>query len=243
MRLARVFDQMDTGFSRRDMPFADRVEAGEELAGYLRRYAGRSDVIVLGLPRGGVPVAAVVAGALDAPLDVFTVRKLGVPGYHEVAMGAIASGGARVLNHQLIAELGLREADLNAVVAKEERELARRERVYRHGRPPLRVANRVVILVDDGLATGSTMRAAVQAIRALAPARVVVAVPVASAEACELLKHFADDVICARVPRRFYSVGRWYVDFSETSDAEVSRLVQSAETVGGGDASHGSAYR
>lgn len=233
---------MDTGFSRQDMPFADRVEAGEELAGYLRRYAGRSDVIVLGLPRGGVPVAAVVAGALDAPLDVFTVRKLGVPGYPEVAMGAIASGGARVLNHQLIAELGLTEADLNAVVANEERELARRERVYRHGRPPLRVANRVVILVDDGLATGSTMRAAVQAIRALAPARVVVAVPVASAEACEQLKQFANDVICARVPRRFYAVGRWYVDFSETSDAEVSRLVQSAEAVGGG-VRHGSPRR
>ena len=233
---------MDTGFSRQDMPFADRVEAGEELAGYLRRYAGRSDVIVLGLPRGGVPVAAVVAGALDAPLDVFTVRKLGVPGYPEVAMGAIASGGARVLNHQLIAELGLPEADLNAVVANEERELARRERVYRHGRPPLRVANRVVILVDDGLATGSTMRAAVQAIRALAPARVVVAVPVASAEACEQLKQFANDVICARVPRRFYAVGRWYVDFSETSDAEVSRLVQSAEAVGGG-VRHGSPRR
>ena len=234
---------MDTGLSRLDMPFADRVEAGEELAGYLRRYAGRSDVIVLGLPRGGVPVAAVVAGALDAPLDVFTVRKLGVPGQHELAMGAIATGGARVLNHQLIAELGLRQADLDAVIAKEERELARRERVYRHRRPPLRVANRVVILVDDGLATGSTMRAAVQAIRALAPARVVVAVPVASAEAREQLQRFADDVVCARVPRRFYAVGRWYADFSETSDAEVSRLVQSAEAAEGGDARHGSPPR
>lgn len=234
MRLARVLNQMDTSSSRQDMPFADRVDAGEKLAGRLRRYAGRSDVIVLGLPRGGVPVAAVVAGALGAPLDVFTVRKLGVPGHHEVAMGAIASGGARVLNHQLIAELGLREADLNAVVAREEQELARRERVYRHGRPPLQVADRVVILVDDGLATGSTMRAAVQAIRALGPARVVVAVPVASAEVCAQLRQFADDVICARVPRRFYAVGQWYVDFSETSDAEVSRLLQPMNALGGG---------
>lgn len=233
---------MDTSLSRQEMPFADRVEAGEELAGHLRRYAGRADVIVLGLPRGGVPVAAVVAGALDAPLDVFTVRKLGVPGHHELAMGAIASGGARILHHQLIAELGVRGAELNDVIAKEERELARRERVYRHGRPPLRVANRVVILVDDGLATGSTMRAAVRAIRALGPARVVVAVPVASAEACEQLKQHADDVICARVPRRFYAVGRWYVDFSETSDAEVSRLLQSTEVVGS-DARHGSPRR
>lgn len=231
---------MDTGFSRQEVPFADRVEAGEELAGRLRRYAGRSDVIVLGLPRGGVPVAAVVAGALDAPLDVFTVRKLGVPGHPELAMGAIASGGARVLNHRLIAELGVRAADLNAVIANEEQELARRERVYRHGRAPLSVADRVVVLVDDGLATGSTMRAAVQAVRALKPSRVVVAVPVASAEACEQLAQVADDVICARVPRRFYAVGRWYVDFSETSDAEVSRLLQSAEAAGGGDADHGS---
>lgn len=224
---------MDTSLSRQVEPFADRVEAGTELAGRLRQYAGRSDVIVLGLPRGGVPVAAVVAGALGAPLDVFTVRKLGVPGHRELAMGAIASGGAQVLNHQLIAELGVRGAELGDVIAKEERELERRERVYRHGLPPLQVANRVVILVDDGLATGSTMRAAVQAIRALAPARVVVAVPVASAEACEQLKQFADDVICARVPPRFYAVGLWYEDFSETSDAEVSRLLHPAHRVGG----------
>ena len=224
---------MDTSLSRQDAPFANRVEAGEELAGRLRQYAGRSDVIVLGLPRGGVPVAAVVAGALGAPLDVFTVRKLGVPGHRELAMGAIASGGARVLNHELIAELGVRAAELSDVIATEERELERRERVYRHGRPALQVAHRVVILVDDGLATGSTMRAAVQAVRALAPARVVVAVPVASAEACEQLKQFADDVVCARVPGRFRAVGLWYEDFSETSDAEVSRLLQTTDRVGG----------
>jgi predicted phosphoribosyltransferase len=223
---------MDTSF-RPQVPFADRVEAGQELAGRLRRYAGRSDVIVLGLPRGGVPVAAVVAGALDAPLDVFTVRKLGVPGHRELAMGAIASGGARVLNHQLIAEIGVTDAQVSAVVAEEEQELARRERAFRHGRLPLVVADRVVILVDDGLATGSTMRAAVQAIRALGPAQVVVAVPVASTEACEQLKHLADDVICARVPRRFRAVGQWYVDFSETSDAEVSRLLQPVAVLNG----------
>jgi putative phosphoribosyl transferase len=216
------------------VPFADRAEAGEELAGHLRRYAGRADVIVLGLPRGGVPVAAAVAGALDAPLDVFTVRKLGVPGHRELAMGAIASGGARVLDHQLIAEIGVNSAQLAAVVAEEEQELARRERLFRRGRPPLAVANRVIILVDDGLATGATMRAAVRAIRALGPARVVVAVPVGSAQACEQLATVADEVACVRIPQHFYAVGQWYRDFSETSDAEVSRLLHERDAVPAG---------
>jgi predicted phosphoribosyltransferase len=178
-------------------------------------------------------VAAVVAGALDAPLDVFTVRKLGVPGHRELAMGAIASGGARVVDHQLMAEVGVTAGQLEAVVAAEEQELARRERLFRGGRPPLRVADRVAILVDDGLATGSTMRAAVRAIRALGPARVVVAVPVGSAQACEQLAKVADEVVCVRIPRPFHAVGQWYRDFSETSDAEVSRLLQARNAVAG----------
>lgn len=206
-------------------PFPDRVGAGAELARHLRQYAGRSDVIVLGLPRGGMPVAAVVAGALGAPLDVFTVRKLGVPGYRELAMGAIASGGARVLDCALIADLHITDAAIGAVVAEEERELARREQLYRAGRPSLSVTGLTAILVDDGLATGSTMRVAVEAIRGLGPLRVVVAVPVGSAEACHKLEEVADEVICARIPRQFTAVGRWYRDFSETTDAEVTALL------------------
>jgi predicted phosphoribosyltransferase len=211
-----------------NLPFADRIEAGKELAGYLQRYAGRADVIVLGLPRGGVPVAAVIAGALRAPLDVFTVRKLGVPGYRELAMGAIASGGARVLDQRLIADLHVPESAVAQVIKEEERELARREQVFRAGRPPLNVAGLIVILVDDGLATGSTMRAAVQAIRDLGPSQVVVAVPVGSDDACRKLEQVADEVICARVPEHFTAVGRWYRDFSETSDSEVSALLRPA---------------
>jgi predicted phosphoribosyltransferase len=223
---------METRRDRQNLPFADRVEAGRELAGYLQRYAGRSDTIVLGLPRGGVPVAAVIAGALGAPLDVFTVRKLGVPGHRELAMGAIASGGARVLDHRLIADFELTEAAVGRVIADEERELARRERVFRAGRAPLNVSGLTVILVDDGLATGSTMMAAVQAIRDLGPSKVVVAVPVGSAEACRKLEQSADEVICARIPARFGAVGRWYVDFSETSDREVSALLRPVAAAG-----------
>ena len=214
-------------FDARELPFADRLEAGRELASRLERYAGRLDVIVLALPRGGVPVAAAVAATLGAPLDVFTVRKIGVPGHRELGMGAIATGGCRVLNHGLIAELGISDRAVGAVVAEEERELARREQMYRGARPPLNVKDRIAILVDDGLATGSTMRAAVHALRDLAPARIVVAVPVGSMEACRGLEQVADDVVCARVPRHFIAVGRWYVDFSETSDAEVTELLES----------------
>jgi predicted phosphoribosyltransferase len=219
---------MQTRPDVQNLPFADRIEAGKELAGYLQRYAGRADVIVLGLPRGGVPVAAVIAGALRAPLDVFTVRKLGVPGYRELAMGAIASGGARVLDQRLIADLHVPESAVAQVIKEEERELARREQVFRAGRPPLNVAGLIVILVDDGLATGSTMRAAVQAIRDLGPSQVVVAVPVGSDDACRKLEQVADEVICARVPEHFTAVGRWYRDFSETSDSEVSALLRPA---------------
>jgi len=225
---------MGREFGRQEALFANRVEAGEALAALLRRYAGRSDVIVLGLPRGGVPVAAIVAGKLRAPLDVFTVRKLGVPGHRELAMGAIASGGARVLDHSLIAELDLPHAAVERVIAEEERELARRERVFREGRGPLHVAGRIAILVDDGLATGSTMRAAVQAIHELRPSRVVVAVPVGSGEACRKLEQVADEVVCARIPRRFLAVGLWYEDFSETSDAEVTMLLRAGAATAAG---------
>ena len=214
-------------FDVRELPFSDRLEAGKELASRLQRYAARVDVIVLGLPRGGVPVAAVVAASLGAPLDVFTVRKIGMPGHRELGVGAVASGGCRVLNHALIAELGISDSAVGAVIAEEERELARRESIYRRGRPPLNVDGRVVILVDDGLATGSTMRAAVHALRDLDPSRIVVAVPVGSMEACRDLESVADEVVCARVPRNFIAVGRWYVDFSETSDAEVTGLLES----------------
>lgn len=206
--------------------YDDRRAAGERLIPYLRQYAGRSDVVVLGLPRGGVPVAAVVATALGAPLDVFTVRKLGVPGHRELAIGAIATGGARVLDDQLIAELGLQEEAIGRVIAEEERELARREQVFRGGRGPLNVAGRIAILVDDGLATGSTMRAAVEAINDLGPSRVVVAVPVGAIDACRRLEQVADNVICPLIPRRFLAVGQWYRDFSDTSDAEVTALLQ-----------------
>ena len=214
--------------SRDLLPFDDRREAGEELAGLLQQYAGRSDVIVLGLPRGGVPVAAVVAGALGAPLDVFIVRKLGVPGHRELAMGAIASGGARVLDHALIEQLDITAREIAEVAADEEQELARRESLYRHGLEPLTVTGRVAVLVDDGLATGSTMRVAVQAVRNLGPLSVVVAVPVGSEQACRRLEQIADRVICARVPLDFRAVGEWYLDFSETSDADVRRELEAA---------------
>jgi putative phosphoribosyl transferase len=208
--------------------FRDRVEAGDVLAGRLGHYAGRSDVLVLALPRGGVPVAARVAQALGAPLDVFVVRKLGVPGHEELAMGAIASGGVQVVNEQVVGRLGLSEADLRRVAEAEERELARRERSYREGRAPPDLAGRVVILVDDGLATGSTMRAAVAAARRLGPARVVVAVPTAPASTCERLRSEADEVICATTPRPFRAVGYSYRSFPQTSDEEVRAVLRQA---------------
>lgn len=217
---------MDTSFSPSEIPYADRAEAGEELARHLRRYAGRAGVIVLGLARGGVPVAATVASALGLPLDVFVVRKLGVPGQRELAMGAIAGGGARVLNYDLIDRLAIAPLMVATVIGEEEQELARRERLYRRDRPPLRLSAQTVILVDDGLATGSTMLSAVKAVRKLGAARVVVAVPVGSLEACRHLEQFADEVICARMPRNLLAVGMWYLDFTQTTDDEVRRLLQ-----------------
>jgi predicted phosphoribosyltransferase len=205
--------------------FRDRHEAGRLLAQRLRAYANRPDVVVLALPRGGVPVAAEVARALGVPLDVFLVRKLGLPGQEEFAMGAVATGGIRVLNTPLVRGLGLPETVIHAVAAKEEQELARRERLYRGDRPPPDVRGRTVILVDDGLATGATMLAAIKALRQQQPARIVVAVPIAAPETCEMLKTEVEEVVCAATPEPFYSVGLWYEDFSQTTDDEVKALL------------------
>src|SRR3979411_19427 len=210
--------------------FRDRREAGRLLAEKLAAYANRPDVLVLALPRGGVPVAYEVARALGAPLDVFVVRKLGVPGYEELAMGAVATGGVRVLNDQLVNRLGIPDDMIDTVAAREKQELARRERLYRGPRPPADVQGRTVILVDDGLATGATMHAAIQALRQQHPARIVVAVPTASPETCEGMKRIADDVICAMTPEPFNAVGRWYRDFSQTTDEEVGALLARRST-------------
>ena len=213
------------------MLFRDRHDAGRQLAARLTHFEDRPDVLVLALPRGGVPVGYEVADALRAPLDVFLVRKLGVPGQEELAMGAIASGGIRVLNDSVVRLLGLSEADIAPVEADERRELDRREREYRAGRPPLDVAGKVVILVDDGLATGSSMRAAVRALHSMDPARIVVAVPVGARETCEELELEADEAVCAREPEPFHAVGVWYENFSQTSDEEVRDLLaRGAET-------------
>lgn len=208
--------------------FRDRTEAGRLLAERLTAYANRPDVLVLALPRGGVPVAYEVARALGAPLDVFLVRKLGVPGYEELAMGAVATGGVRVLNDQIVAGLRIPDHVIEAVAASEQQELARRERLYRDDRPPPDVRHRTVILVDDGLATGATMQAAIKALRALQPVRIVVAVPTGSPETCEQLKAQADDVICAITPEPFHAVGLWYEDFTQTTDEEVRDLLARA---------------
>jgi predicted phosphoribosyltransferase len=208
--------------------FRDRQDAGRALAVALARFANRADVLVLALPRGGVPVGFEVAQALHLPLDVFIVRKLGVPGHEEYAMGAIAAGGVRVLNDNVVQMLDIRDADIEAIVDAEQRELERRERLYREGRPPPDVRGRSVILVDDGLATGSTMLAAVRALRALQPARTIVAVPTAAAETCHELRRETDEVICLSTPEPFRAVGLWYADFSQTSDDEVRDLLQRA---------------
>ena len=207
--------------------FHDRREAGRILAQRLvTNYAGRSDLLVLALPRGGVPVGYEVATALSAPLDVFLVRKLGVPGHEEFAMGAIAGGGIRLVNAEVVRTLEIDETLIDAVIEREERELARREALYRgHGAGPS-VAKRTVILVDDGLATGSTMQVAVTALRAQQPARIVVAVPIAARPACEALSTFVDEIICVETPEPLHAVGFWYEDFRQTSDEQVCELLQ-----------------
>ena len=206
--------------------FPNRTEAGRLLANELGEYAGRGDVVVLGLPRGGVPVAREVADALDTPLDVFVVRKLGVPGREELAMGAIASGGIRVRNENVIEALGIPSEDVERVALRETDRVAEQERRFREGRPPLALANKMVIIVDDGLATGASMRAAVQAVRAAAPTAVIVAVPTASPDAVSGLSAVADRVVAVITPADFGGVGAWYVDFSQVSDEEVRHLLR-----------------
>ena len=208
--------------------FRDRAEAGRLLAELLRDYAGGDDGLVLALPRGGVPVGYEVAKALGVPLDVFVVRKLGVPGHEEFAMGAIASGGLAVLNRDAIQQLRIGEAEVPRAIAAEMRELQRREAAYRGDRDPPELEGKTVILVDDGLATGSTMRAAALAVRQRNPARIVVAVPVAAAETCDEFRDVVDEVICGAMPRPFQAVGLWYEDFSQTSDEEVRELLERA---------------
>jgi putative phosphoribosyl transferase len=207
--------------------FRDRAGAGRVLASRLARYAGRSDVMVLGLPRGGVPVAYEVARALGAPLDVFLVRKLGLPGHEELAMGAIASGGIRLINEDVVAAYHVSDAQIAAVTETEQVELERRERLYRDNRPLPQLRDHTIILIDDGLATGATMRAAVLALRQESPAAIVVAVPVAAAETCDDFRGIVDDIICAETPSPFYAVGLWYEDFTQTTDDEVHELLNS----------------
>ena len=209
--------------------FKNRTEAGRFLAARLDEYANRPDVLVLALPRGGVPVAYEVAAALNAPLDIFLVRKLGVPGQEELAMGAIATGGVRVINDEIVNYLGIPNKVIDAVAMEEERELERREQLYRGGRPARAVRGRLAILIDDGLATGSTMRAAAIALRQQQPASIVIAVPVASNQICDELRTEVDKVICAVTPEPFRAVGLWYEDFTQTTDEEVRDLLARAD--------------
>ena len=208
--------------------FLNRTEAGQFLAENLSTYANRDDVLVLGLPRGGVPVAAGVAKELNAPLDVFVVRKLGLPGHPELAMGAIATGGVRVFNGEVVNALRIPDEVIDAVSAEELVELQRRENAYRAGLPPLDVEGKTVIVVDDGVATGSTMLAAVSALRQLNAARIVVAAPLIAASSCREIQRKADEVVAVMIPERFYAVGQWYEDFSQTSDEEVCELLAQA---------------
>jgi putative phosphoribosyl transferase len=210
------------------MIFPNRTEAGRRLAVLLREFAKRKDVIVLGIPRGGVPVAFEVARMINAPLDVLVLRKLGVPGHEELGFGAIASGGIRALNREIVEALRISPWDIELVTEREVKELKRREHAYRGRRPPLDVKRRTVILVDDGIATGSGMRAAVDALRQMKPAQIVIAVPVAPRSTCDHLRGEVDDLICLATPDPFYGVGQFYYDFSQVSDQEVNELLDRA---------------
>ncbi len=208
--------------------FRDRADAGRQLAARLEDYKGKAEVLVLALPRGGVPVAFEIATAINAPLDVMTVRKLGTPGQPELAMGAIATGGVRVMNEDVLRMCAISEEAIAAVAERELKELARREQAYRGDRERPEIAGKVVILVDDGVATGATMRAAIAALRQLAPAKIVVAVPHGAEETCETLRREADELVCLATPWPYMAVGRWYQNFTQTSDAEVARLLAAA---------------
>jgi len=210
------------------MIFRNREDAGRRLASRLQKYANRDDVIVLGVPRGGVPVAFEVAAALNLPLDIFVLRKLGVPGQEELAFGAIGSGGVRVLNRSVVDHLGLSDLDIASVTHKEREELERRDRLYRGNRPPLDVLGTTVILVDDGIATGSSLMAAIHALRQMRPAAIVVATPVAPPETCHRLLQEVDELVCVEIPEPFYGVGQFYDDFLQMSDEEVTELLDRA---------------
>ena len=213
--------------------FQDRRDAGRQLAGQLQHYRSQLGVVVLALPRGGVPVAHEVAESLHAPLDVFIVRKIGMPGHEEFAIGAIASGGTRVMNEDVVERYRVPEAAIEAVAEKERRELERRERAYRDDRPPLDLTGKTVLLVDDGLATGASMHAAVQAVRQFGPAGIVVAVPIASPDTCQEFRSEVNEVVCAVTPALYYAVGQGYADFSQTTDEEVHDLLARAASQGG----------
>jgi predicted phosphoribosyltransferase len=211
--------------------FKDRVDAGKRLAKELSKYASRSDVLILALPRGGVPVAFEVAKALNVRMDVFIVRKLGVPGYEELAMGAIASDNIRVLNKDVVKSFNIPEQVIERVAANELKELERRERTYRGDRPKLELSNKIIILIDDGLATGATMRAAAAAVKTKSPAKIVIAVPTAARDTCEAFGKEVDEIICIATPEPFYGVGAWYGDFSQTTDKEVCDLLEKAKAL------------
>lgn len=210
------------------MIFEDRVQAGWQLAQKLRSYAGRKDVVVLGIPRGGVPVAFEVANALGVPLDIFLSRKLGVPGQEELAFGAITSGGARVIDRDLVQELNISEEEIEQITQGVEHELERRERLYRGGRPPLKVEGKIVILIDDGIATGASIRVAIKALRQMKPSRLIIAVPVAPISTCRRIAAEVDELVCVDTPEFFYAIGQFYQDFSQVTDEEVIELLHRA---------------